>query len=271
MCIRDRRWNAWVSKYGRPDADDIRVDTLRTSSGNRRRYLVRQRPSTSHGHPLAWKNSGMTPPEVAAAALASDWPPILIIKFLNSEMGVPLGEAKIFVDKQLPEDTRLANAQLRAVAEFALHLGDATDAQIEDLEAQTNISKKIRGLVSAGRQQELDAVFGRFDVATCSFAELSLAEARRLAEEHLDGLGPPTALEITGTSEHDFGWLFSYQSANDLRTRNFVDQLGGNGPILVDRFTATLWPTGSAFPEEVAVDNYRKSGNPTMNRPSDRS
>lgn len=260
----DRMWRTWVEQYGQPPGNDVRVDIVHTSAGDRRRYLVRPGPRTNHGHPAAWKSAGYTGAEIAAAAVAMGWSPIFIIKFLKTEMGVSLGDAKILVDQQLPADVQLANAQLRAIAEFSLRISpEATDSDIEELESKTQYEKKIRALVAADRYDAFDTLLERFDDRTTSFHELSELEARAIVEQYVSDLRIEVDVEVSGGHEFDFGWIFYYQSTEYLQTREMGTQLVGQGPILIDRFTATLWAMGSALTEELCVENYRATGDPT--------
>ncbi len=261
----DEMWAGWVEQHGRPADDEIRMDILHTSAGDRVRYLVRRGPRTNHGHPHAWLDAGYSTSEIAAAAIARGWPPVQIIKFLKTEMGVLIGDAKTLVDQQLPADVQLANAQMRAVADFSPRISPAaTNEDIERLESQTNISMKLRALVAAERHGEVDSVIERFDEEATSFAELSQLEARALVEQLVERLRTEVDLAVSDGNEYEFGWIFYYQSAQYLRTLDFHTQLIGQGPILVDRYTATIWSMGSAHHETTCVANYRATGNPAV-------
>jgi hypothetical protein len=73
--------------------------------------------------------------------------------------------------------------------------------------------------------------------------------ARRAAEAHLRKMsaepGVPL-LAITAMAEYRACWVFFYQSARYLQTRNFLDCVAGNAPILVDRVTGQIHGTGTA-------------------------
>lgn len=265
----DEKWAAWIEQFGLPEGDDIRVDIVHTSSGDHRRYLVRRGPLTAPGYPLAWKAAGQSSSEIAASALAIGWPPISILKFLKTEMGIPLSDAKALVDEILPSDVQLADAKLRAVAELSLHIRTtATDSDIERLEAQTGITTKLRALVAAGRHDEVRAVVERWDTEAHRFNELPYVDALALAQRFLGGSESEIRLEVLDGIEYDFGWIFPYRpiKSSAAGPRRFI---GGNAPILIDRYTARLWVTGTAYSQDIFAANYRSTGDPSKSKTSE--
>lgn len=264
----DRRWLAWVGLHGRPADGDVRVDTFTSSTSNsRRRYLVRKGSTSDRGTPSALNDAGRSASEIAATALALGWDPMQIIVFLRTQMAVALGDAKEIVLALLPEDVQLANAQLRAVAAFwakvSLDTTEEAEQAIDRLEAQTDISQKLRALVTAGRPEDVGHAIERFDTSTGRFTELTRAQARKIVADYVTELDFEGDLIVLDGQEYDFGWTFFYQSAEYVRTSDVSAQLVGHGPSLVDRYTAALWATGSAFSERLCVANYRATGDPT--------
>lgn len=61
--------------------------------------------------------------------------------------------------------------------------------------------------------------------------EVARARVNQLAKS----LGDELEVIAELTKEVDLGWLFFYNTAEFLRTRNPVDALAGNGPLLVTR------------------------------------
>lgn len=87
---------------------------------------------------------------------------------------------------------------------------------------------------------------------------VSEPEARAAAAKALSALRDD--LVITGVHEYDVGWVYFYQTAKYLETEHWVDLLGGNAPILVDRFDGSAHLTGTAEPLEEYIDRYRREG-----------
>lgn len=64
------------------------------------------------------------------------------------------------------------------------------------------------------------------------------------------------------TITEDFGWVFFVQSETYLKTGNAVHQLVGHGPIIVSRTDGGMHHTGSAYPSEFYIENFRRFGSP---------
>ena len=91
---------------------------------------------------------------------------------------------------------------------------------------------------------------------------LTATEAKDIAEAYL----APSAefpLEVAildaETIERAFGWVFFYESRRHLLTGQFEDRLVGNAPLIVNRFTGKVVPTGTAFPIEYYLSEYEAS------------
>ena len=77
-------------------------------------------------------------------------------------------------------------------------------------------------------------------------------------------LNPGTQLQIIDdqTEEYEFGWVFYYNSARYIETKDVKDMLVGHGPLLVDRNSSEIIETGSAHSAEFYINNYVSTGNP---------
>jgi hypothetical protein len=69
-------------------------------------------------------------------------------------------------------------------------------------------------------------------------------------------------LVIVRVDEHDFGWLYFYDSSGHVKTGRASDALVGNAPLIVDRIDGKLYVTGTAHPIEHYLQEYRR-GNRT--------
>ena len=68
---------------------------------------------------------------------------------------------------------------------------------------------------------------------------MNLETARQLATEFLDDMQAESEIELAFnldiTEEHPLGYVFFYNAKRYWATRDFMDSLAGNGPILVRR------------------------------------
>ncbi|MGD9589008.1 MAG: hypothetical protein AB7Q37_01920 [Pyrinomonadaceae bacterium] len=75
--------------------------------------------------------------------------------------------------------------------------------------------------------------------------------------EHCDLDGFKLVLTSEATIENDFGWVFFYNSNDPVRV-----PIAGNAPFIVERDAGNVLPTGTAYPIEHYIDNYRVTGDP---------
>ena len=68
------------------------------------------------------------------------------------------------------------------------------------------------------------------------------------------------ALMEDATIEGDFGWVFFWAKRAYLETRDDRHALVGNAPILVSRYDGSLHHTGTAYPIDFFIDNFRRTG-----------
>ncbi len=92
---------------------------------------------------------------------------------------------------------------------------------------------------------------------------LTRTQAQALVESHLSETAFETECDLIvvddATVEREFGWVFFYQSKQYLETRDHSAQLVGNAPLIVNRFTGDLVPTGTAHPTEYYLERYEAS------------
>ncbi len=63
------------------------------------------------------------------------------------------------------------------------------------------------------------------------------------------------------TIEGDFGWVFFWTTRAYLETEDDRDALVGNAPILISRRDGSLHETGTAYPIEFFIENFKRTGN----------
>lgn len=78
--------------------------------------------------------------------------------------------------------------------------------------------------------------------------------ALAMAESYLEN--SPYDVVICYEKEFSGGWVFCYQTREFIEEGAFSAQLAGNGPLLVDRFTAELVVLGTHQPIECFVEKY---------------
>jgi hypothetical protein len=64
--------------------------------------------------------------------------------------------------------------------------------------------------------------------------------------------GRPLVLQYEHTIERPFGWVFFYNTAEFVQTRNARHALFGNAPLIVDRADGSVHVTGTRDP----IDSY---------------
>ena len=92
---------------------------------------------------------------------------------------------------------------------------------------------------------------------------LTVSQAKNLVEARLSALADETECELvvvdSATLERTFGWVFFFQSRLYLETGEFMHCLVGNAPLIVNRFTGEIVPTGTAHPTEYYLAEYEAS------------
>ena len=63
------------------------------------------------------------------------------------------------------------------------------------------------------------------------------------------------------TYEFEFGWVFFYQSSEYVKTLNLEYLVGGNAPIIVDKFNSFTIETGTGHEVDFYIEKYCKFRN----------
>jgi hypothetical protein len=82
--------------------------------------------------------------------------------------------------------------------------------------------------------------------------ESAIALARQRINQLAQAVGDQFEILSESTREIEQGWVFFFNTADFVRTRNPASALAGNGPILVTR-EGIIHELPSAIPWEVAV------------------
>ena len=90
-------------------------------------------------------------------------------------------------------------------------------------------------------------------------------EAKRLAIRKIDEFGEEAKIPLSiledETIKFDYGWMFFYQSEEYLSTGNPGKMIGGNAPIIVDRYNASVHVTGTGKTEGYYIKKYSQLRN----------
>jgi hypothetical protein len=93
---------------------------------------------------------------------------------------------------------------------------------------------------------------------------MNRGEAQKLVEMDLAGNDNPydtiecVVLE-NETIEKEWGWVFFYQSKKYMETKNFQHLLAGNAPYIVNRMSGDVLSTGTAYPIDHYIEEYKKT------------
>jgi hypothetical protein len=83
---------------------------------------------------------------------------------------------------------------------------------------------------------------------------VDLVDAVQIADRYLVRLSSDAGVRLIllkeRTEERDFGWVF-YYGPEDVAL-----PVAGNAPFIVDRKEKSIYPTGTALPTEVYLENY---------------
>lgn len=101
---------------------------------------------------------------------------------------------------------------------------------------------------------------------TRTIADESVANLLRTLERAMDLDGsalpwnkdrPPHQLVIVDVQEHDFGWVYIYNSKQYAESGNFLDSLAGNAPVIVARDDGQLYATGTVRSLDHYLEEFR--------------
>lgn len=70
-------------------------------------------------------------------------------------------------------------------------------------------------------------------------------------------------LVVVRVDEHEFGWVYFYDGSEHVASGNLSDAVSGNAPLIVDKADGKLYITGTAFPIEHYLQEFRR-GNRTI-------
>lgn len=91
---------------------------------------------------------------------------------------------------------------------------------------------------------------------------INLAQAQSIAEEYIKSIENKEKykllLLLEETIEFEFGWVFFYQSKEYIFTQNIMEALGGNAPIIVNKFDESIEVMGTGEPIQFYIDKYIK-------------
>jgi hypothetical protein len=82
--------------------------------------------------------------------------------------------------------------------------------------------------------------------------------ARKLSEMPIYP-GDMLVINEEKTIDTEFGWIFFYNSKKFLETKNPIYRVAGNGPIFVNRETASVKFYGSDKPLESLLSDYERT------------
>jgi hypothetical protein len=68
---------------------------------------------------------------------------------------------------------------------------------------------------------------------------------------------PQVHLVIVKESQYEFGWVFCYDNQRYVDTGDIEHAIAGNAPLIVDHEEGQIYLTGTAFPLEHFINEYR--------------
>ena len=86
--------------------------------------------------------------------------------------------------------------------------------------------------------------------------DIALQKVNSYLEESDSKLSGEVVLLEEETMEYAFGWVFFYQSKKFVETGNILLALGGNAPIIINKYDGNMHFTGTAHPVEKYIADY---------------
>lgn len=78
---------------------------------------------------------------------------------------------------------------------------------------------------------------------------INFEQARKLALSKLQELEKESSIKLIILEDHtitfEYGWIFFYQSEAYFKTGNIEEMIGGNAPILIDKYDSNVYITGT--------------------------
>lgn len=97
---------------------------------------------------------------------------------------------------------------------------------------------------------------------------MTKSDAREIAFSYVKAMEREVGCELTlldeSTLEQSFGWVFFYNSTRHIETGDFRYALMGNAPIVVTRADGRIHETGTAYPLEHYLKEFRLQPRMTM-------
>jgi hypothetical protein len=91
---------------------------------------------------------------------------------------------------------------------------------------------------------------------------ISKTEAIKIAEDFLESKSKRTGHNLVflldNTREFEYGWAFFYQTKEYVETGNMMDMVGGNGPIIINKYDSSISVTGTAHRLDYYLNEYVK-------------
>ncbi|KAA2243182.1 hypothetical protein F0L74_11750 [Chitinophaga agrisoli] len=87
-------------------------------------------------------------------------------------------------------------------------------------------------------------------------------DAIKIADEYLKSKSEKSKYEFVlltdAIKEFEYGWIFFYQNKKYLETGDEMHLLGGNGPIVVNKFDGSIFKLGTARKPGYYIEEYIK-------------
>ncbi len=69
---------------------------------------------------------------------------------------------------------------------------------------------------------------------------------------------PKIRLIISEVIEQDFGWVFLYETEENISSNSHASRLAGNAPLIFDKSDGIIYITGTANSLESYIEQYRR-------------
>jgi hypothetical protein len=91
---------------------------------------------------------------------------------------------------------------------------------------------------------------------------ITKVEAIKIAEDFLESKSKRTGHNLVflwdNTREFEYGWAFFYQTKEYVETGNMMDMVGGNSPIIINKYDSSISITGTAHILDYYLNEYVK-------------
>lgn len=202
------------------------------------------------------------PGEAIQRAEREGIPRLRIFKALDETWGVDLLQPPDLTSELCGYPSIAAReAATTGLAAVVISFSSATAADIMAFDTVTGLSKKVDALAMAGRVSDALAFYDRLTHDVLHLEPLDHDECRERATQsildHVAGESRLGLIADQATERHQWGWLFFHRAPLDLDRGRSV-----NPPLIVDRFTGAVWPTGTLLPPSIYVAQYVATGSP---------